>query len=203
MALTYDSRRYDSNYFAYLVLLMWPAVALYLYSRLPVAQATLWTLLSAYLLLPVHTEFHFHGIPIDFDKRSVASLSALIGCTLVAGRSLRIFRGFGFAEILILIFIVAPFISSMLNGDPIDYGKVHLPSVGAYDGCAAVVEQFIAFLPFFLGRQFLRSSEDNIKILQALAIAGLAYSLPMLFEVRMSPQLHYWLYGYLPFGFQC
>jgi len=28
-----------------------------------------------------------------------------------------------------------------------------------------------------------------------LVVAGLIYSLPMLFEVRMSPQFHYWIYG--------
>ena len=32
-------------------------------------------------------------------------------------------------------------------------------------------------------------------------IAGLVYSLPMLFEVRFSPQLHYWFYGYYPSDF--
>jgi hypothetical protein len=53
-----------------------------------------------------------------------------------------------------------------------------------------------------LGRQFLRSSEDNVDVLRVLVIAGLAYSLPMLFEVRMSPQLHTWIYGYFPHSFE-
>ena len=34
-----------------------------------------------------------------------------------------------------------------------------------------------------------------------LIVAGLFYSLPMLFEVRMSPQLHTWIYGYFPHSF--
>ena len=34
-----------------------------------------------------------------------------------------------------------------------------------------------------------------------LIVAGLVYSLPMLFEVRMSPQLHTWIYGYFPHSF--
>ena len=56
-------------------------------------------------------------------------------------------------------------------------------------------------LPFFLGRQLLRNSADIEEILRTLIIAGLLYSLPMLFEIRMSPQLHHWFYGYSPFGF--
>ena len=38
-------------------------------------------------------------------------------------------------------------------------------------------------------------------MLRGLVVAGLIYSLPMLFEVRMSPQLHTWIYGYFPHSF--
>jgi hypothetical protein len=41
---------------AYFVLLIWLLVAWYLYSRLPVGRAMLWTILGAYLLLPVGAE---------------------------------------------------------------------------------------------------------------------------------------------------
>ena len=75
-------------------------------------------------------------------------------------------------------------------------GAAILPGVGAYDAGSAAIAEFIFILPFFLGRQFLRSSEDNAEILRIMVIAGLAYPLPMLFEVRMSPQLHTWIYGY-------
>src|SRR5437016_5144800 len=53
-------------------------------------------------------------------------------------------------------------------------------------------------LPVFLARQFLRDGSDHAEILHVLVIAGLLYSLPMLFEIRMSPQLHRWFYGYTP-----
>src|ERR1019366_4313843 len=32
-------------------------------------------------------------------------------------------------------------------------------------------------------------------------VAGLIYSLPMLLEIRISPQLHLWVYGYSPSDF--
>ena len=37
--------------------------------------------------------------------------------------------------------------------------------------------------------------------MRVLVVAGLIYSLPMLFEVRMIPQLHNWIYGYFPSDF--
>jgi hypothetical protein len=188
------------NWVAYAALLVWPVVAFCLYSSLPIRQATLWTILGAYLLLPVGTEFKFAGIPA-FNKISIPNLTALICCTWFAGRFPRIFLGFGVAEVLLIVFLSSPFITSLLNSDPIHIGATFLPGVGPYDALAAAVAQFIFIIPFFLGRHFLRRPEDNAEILRVLVLAGLAYSLPILFEVRMSPQLHFWFYGYFSSDF--
>jgi hypothetical protein len=186
------------NWFAIAALMLWPIVALWLYFRQPVGYATLWTILGAQLLLPVGTAIKFEGIP-QFDKISIPNLAALVGCFLVVRRPLRIWAGFGIVEILILMAIIGPFITAELNFDPIvlDNYRV-IPAETHYDALSAVVGQFLALMPFFLGRQILRNSRDTAEILRVLVIAGLLYSLPMLFEIRMSPQLHYWIYGYYP-----
>jgi hypothetical protein len=189
-----------ANLFAYFALLIWPLVALYLYSRLPVDRATLWTFMGGYLLLPSGTGIKLDMVP-EFDKQSIPSLAALIGCAIYAGRFPKFFRGFGIAEALILLLLIGPFITSMLNTDSIRIGETFLPGVGAYDGGSAAIAQFIFILPFFLGRHFLRQPEHNLQIMRVLIVAGLVYSLPMLFEIRMSPQLHNWIYGYLPTEF--
>ena len=188
------------NWFAYFALLIWPLVAWYLYSRLPISRATLWTILGAYLLLPVGATIKFEGIP-GFNKESIPNLAALICCVLYAGRLPKFFRGFGIAKVLLLALFIGPFITSMLNTDPIRIEATFLPGIGNYEALSAAAAQFIFIVPFFLGRQFLRGSEDNIDILRVMVIAGLAYSLPMLFEVRLSPQLHTWIYGYFPHDF--
>src|SRR5262245_32445400 len=190
----------QANWFAFVALLAWPAVALWLFQARPVNKALAWTILGAYLLLPVGASIKFEGIPA-FDKSSIPNLAALVGCILIARRALRLFHGFGLAEVLILMLVVGPFITSALNGDTIIVGERVLPGVGAYDALSAVISQLIFLLPFFLARQFLRDAQDTIEVLRVLVIAGLAYSLPMLFEVRMSPQLHTWIYGYFPHSF--
>ena len=73
------------NLFAMVALLTWPVVAIVLYHTRPVGQATLWTILGAYLLLPVGASIKFEMVP-QFDKSSIPSIAALVGCTLVAGR---------------------------------------------------------------------------------------------------------------------
>lgn len=187
------------NWFATIALLAWPFVGLYLYATRPLTQATLWTILGAYLLLPVGTAIKLEGVPA-LDKTSIPNLVALLGCFITA-RGLRFWYRPGVAEGLILLFLVGPFITSNLNSDTIVIAEKILPGVGAYDALSASVTQFIFFAPYVLGRQLFRKEKNTEDLLRALVIAGLAYSLPMLFEVRMSPQLHIWIYGYFPHGF--
>jgi hypothetical protein len=188
------------NWFAYFALLSWPLVAAYLFYKRPFSQAIIWTILGAFLLLPVRTVIKFEMIP-GLDKYTIPNIAALVGCILVTRRLPRLFLGFGLAEVLMLMLLIGPFITSELNGDPIRIGPIVLPGVGTYDAGSAVAAEFLFFVPFILGREFLRRAEDMEQILRALVIAGIAYSLPILFEVRMSPQLHTWLYGYTPTHF--
>ena len=187
------------NLFAYIALLSWPLIALCLFQVRPAGWALLWTVLGGQLLLPVGTSIKFEMIPV-FDKSSIATLAALLGCHL-AGKRLRLFKGFGTPEVLIVMFLVSPFITSALNTDPLRMGAAWRPGVDYYDALSAMAAQFIFFVPFLLGRQILRSSADSGDVLRVLVAAGLIYSLPMLFEVRMSPQLHTWTYGYFPHSF--
>jgi hypothetical protein len=188
------------NLFAMAALLMWPVVAIVLYHTRPVGQATLWTILGAYLLLPVGASIKFEMVP-QFDKGSIASIAALVGCSLVAGRPRWLGHGLGLVQLLVLALLIGPFVTSELNGDPVSIGGRILPGVGHYDALSAVVAQFLHLIPFFLGRQFLSAAGDTEDALRVLIVAGLCYSLPMLFEVRMSPQLHTWIYGYFPHSF--
>ena len=188
------------NLFAYIALLSWPFVALLLYRSRPMAEATIWTILGAFLLLPVGVEIKIPMIP-QFDKNSIPNICALIGCLAVARRNGSPGRRFGLIEILIAIYIVSPIITSVLNPDPIIVGPLVLPGVGTYDGISAAIGESIFVLAFLIGRRFLRTAADSEEILRALVMAGLVYSLPMLFEIRFSPQLHNWIYGFHPSEF--
>ena len=188
------------NSFAFFSLIAWPFVALWLYLSRPVGKATVWTILAGHLLLPVGTFFKIEMVP-QFDKYSVPSLCALAGCIIFARPPPRFFGRMGLVQILILFFVVGPLVTALLNGDPIFVGNKVLPGVGAYDGFSTLLFQLIMLIPFFLGRAFLRTAEDIVQVFHALSVAGLAYSLLLLFEIRFSPQLHNWLYGYYPSDF--
>jgi hypothetical protein len=183
-----------------LALLSWPIIALWLYKTRPIGQATLWTILGALMLLPIEASIKFPVIP-QLDKTTIPNFVAFVGCMFVLRKPIKLWNGFGLAEILILTFFLSPLISSELNSDEIAIGDRVLPGVGIYDGAAAVLYQVVVLLPFFLGRRVLCSEADTEEILRVLVVAGLVYSLPILLEVRLSPKLNTWVYGYFPFRF--
>jgi hypothetical protein len=178
-------------------LLIWPIVALILYQTKPAVQATLWTILGAQLLLPVDAAFKLPGVP-QFDKVAIGNIAALVGCLVFAKGKLRVFSKFGIVEALIFLFIFSPFVTSVLNGDVVDLNNGAIPSLGYYDGLSALVGQCLILIPYILGRSFFGREETTRQVLSTFVTAGLIYSIPILFEIRFSPQLHGWLYGYFP-----
>jgi hypothetical protein len=188
------------NWFAFIAMLSWPFVTLWLFRARPINQALLWTILGAMLLLPVGAAIKIPGVP-QFDKISIPNIGALLGCVVAAGRPIPFWNRLGLAEVLLLMSLIGPFITSELNSDPIVSGVVVLPGMSHYDALSTTVGEFIILIPFFLGRQLLRGSADNVEVLRVLTIAGLIYTIPILFEIRMSPQLHTWFYGYFPHSF--
>jgi len=177
-----------------LALFGWPLVAMWLYSTRPVGQATILTILGGFLLLPPDAFVKIKMIP-EFDKDSIPSLAAFVMCMVVTRRTIRLGNGFGKVEFFLLALFITPFVTSLMNSDPLVFRDLKIPGLGFYDAGSTIIRRFVLLIPFFLGRQLLRGPVDNEDILRMLVAGGLIYSLPMLFEVRMSPQLNYWIYG--------
>ena len=100
-----------------------------------------------------------------------------------------------------ILFVVSPLMTVLTNADALYFGAVSLPGLRIHDLFSAVASQAIAVLPFFLARQLLATEAAQREILLALVVAGVAYSFPMLLEVRLSPQLNTWIYGFFQHDF--
>lgn len=190
----------EANWFATFALLAWPLVAAWLYRTRPIGEATVWTILGGYLLLPAAWGIKFPMLP-PIDKTTVPSASALIACLMMKRGALTTWKRFGSIELVALIYAGSPIITALLNSDDIGGGGTVLPGIGLYEGLSTVEYQLFQIIPLVLGRQFLRSPRENEMLLRVFVIACLLYSLPMLLEVRLSPQLHTWVYGYFPHSF--
>lgn len=188
------------NSLAYIVLVSWPLVAILLYKNKSIQTATLWVIIGGLMLLPAKSAIDLPFLPA-LGKDSIPAISALIGCWLIKNKRISYVTGLGKLKYLVILFVAAPFITAGLNSDLVNIGGHILPSLTYYDGLSATINQFIIIIPFFIGRQFFRTYEHQLILFKMLVMAGLLYSLPIFFEVRMSPQLHTWIYGYFPHNF--
>ena len=182
-----------------IALLVWPVVSLVVFATLPFRAAVVWTLLGAQLLLPVGSIIKFQMIPV-FDKATIPCLVVLAAALIKGVKRISSGRS-GFVEICLAVLIFGPIITSELNSDPIVTGGRYIAGVGLYDAISALQIAAISLIPFFIGRWYFRDIEASIGMLRSLVFAMAAYSLLLLFEVRFSPQLHYWVYGYYPSDF--
>lgn len=188
------------NIIAYLALALWPVVAWQLWTRLDRARALIWTVLGGYLLLPPLTAFNFPVIP-DLDKVSIPNLMALICALWLAQDKISFVPQGWLGKALIAVYVLSPFGTVLTNGDPLIFQQAQINGMRIYDSLAAISYQLIALMPFFLARRYLGSPDGARAIVAALVAAGLAYSLPMIVEAVMSPQINVWVYGFFQHDF--
>ncbi len=199
------------NSLAYLALLLWPLVCLAAFRRLSVERAIIWSLLGGYLLLPPTANFNLPLLP-SIDKTTLPSLVTFALCLSLYGRdSLRVPTGL-LTRTLILIFVVGAIPTVLINSDPMVFTTIpnsepivfrswQLPGLSFRDVFSALGNQMIAIVPFLLARKFLSSEGAMRDILLALVIAALVYSIPSLIEIRLSPQINVWVYGFFQHEF--
>lgn len=188
------------NTVAYAALLIWPFVTFAIFAYMKPERAVVWSLLAGYLLLPVKTSFDFPGVPA-IDKTSIANLSTFVAAMIyTGGRSAKLPREWCLS-LLLAAYLLSPMLTVFSNRDPLFFGDVVLPGLTAYDAFSEVAYKAIAIIPFILGYNILRTAGGQYEFLKALAISALSYSLLMLVEIRLSPQLHTWIYGFFPHSF--
>lgn len=183
----------DPNILAYFAILCWTPLALILFLTRPIAEAITFAVLGALLVLPVQASFKIQMVPA-LDKTSVASVSAFLGCVLFAPSEKKARKNWTLRAI-ILVYVVSPVLSSILNPDPVFAGNRIIPGVDIYDGVSALLSQFIQFLPFIVGLRFITTPERAAQMLLVMCVLALFYTVLMLFEIRFSPQLSRWVYG--------
>ena len=185
------------NSIAYLALIIWPIIAIILYRKKELVPATFWTIAGGYLLLPVGVEFDFPLIP-SMNKESMPPIMAFLGCKYIAKKNISLMPPKGVERNLILLFFLGAVGTVFTNSDSIYVGNNYLPGLGLRDLFSVIVGKYLLLLPFVLGMQLIKTSDDQIQLFKLIVFAGLLYSILILFEIRMSPQLHKWIYGFFP-----
>ncbi len=188
------------NSFAYLALLSWPVVSLIFYKMFRPLVATVLTILGGYLVLPVNVSIDFPLIP-PLDKGSISSLFALLACKYSSREKISLIPESGFERWLVVILLISPIITVVNNQEPVFNQSVLVQGLTFHDAISAVIKQYILLIPFILGIALVKSYDDQVVFFKLIVVAGLIYALPILLEIRLSPRLHVWIYGFFPNSF--
>lgn len=184
------------NTFAYLMLMVWPVVMAVLFRKLSPDRALIWSFLGAFTLLPTGVYFDFPLIP-TLDKYTLPSVAAMVLCLTMVKQKIRIFPASRLATVLMLGILFSPFATVLNNPEPVFWG-IGIPGLSFYDAISEVMKHGILLIPFILGFNLLSTQQARRTVLTAYMFAGLVYSVPMLLEIRLSPQFNNWVYGFFP-----
>ena len=189
------------NPIAWLVLLSWPLVSYLFFRKMTPDRALIWTVLGAYMLLPPLLKIDLPVVP-DVTKDSLPGLLGVVMVLFVLKDRLSFLPQSWIGRGLLVVFVLSPFATVLTNGEPIPKGpREVIQGMRIYDSLAAVINQGIEILPFFLARRYLASEDAMRNLLLALVTAGLIYSVPMVIETQLSPQMNVWIYGYFQHDF--
>ncbi|WP_298857714.1 hypothetical protein [uncultured Sulfitobacter sp.] len=200
------------NGIAYLMLLAWPAVCVVLFRTQSVERAIVWSILGGYLLLPPLAEFNLPLVPA-MDKVSIPNLSVLAILIFATAHKVRLLPEGRIARVLVVILVCSAIPTVMTNREPILFEVLRdadpilflvdaLPGQSVRDIGSVLIAQTLTIVPFLVARQFLSSEDGLLEILRALMIGALLYSIPSLIEIRFSPQMNVWVYGFFQHSFE-
>lgn len=189
---------------AWIVLLSWPFVAMAFYRTMSFPAALTATIVGGYLFLPEQVEYKIPGLPA-IGKESIPVLAALLIVAIarpeVAGPKGFFLPRSRWAATLLGVFFLGGILTFLTNTDPLFHARRWLPGLPPSDIPVMLLEFFVFLLPFFLARRYLATESAQMSMLKVLVFFGMLYSLAALFEIRMSPQLNNWVYGFFPHSF--
>lgn len=181
-----------------ITLLGWTPIVLIMFMALSPRRAVIVSFIAAWLFLPVPVPdtLIIRGLP-ELDKMTVTCFAVLLGTLIFDKDKLLSFRPKRY-DIPIIIWCIVPLFSSLTNTDATIYE--HPPIANPlYDGLSEVLKQTVTWgLPYLIGRVYFNNLFALRELAVGIFIGGLIYIPLCLFELKMSPQLHFLAYGQHP-----
>ena len=168
-------------YLALGILILWLPIVLIIFEKFPVQRAIVLSFVLAWLFLPP-IAIDLPGIP-DWTKSTATVASVTLAVVLRRGPMARLPR-LGWYDLPVLIFSVCSLVSSISSG------------MGVYEGLSSVLnDMFWWGLPYLSGRSGLGNEAGVRQVCLGIAAGGIAYILPCIAEIRLSPVLKQVVYG--------
>lgn len=182
------------------ILLMLFPLSIVLFRRFSVPKAAMLVILAGALFAPELAGIRFPMVP-SFKKDSVPYLAVLLSLLIFNRGVLWRIKPFSrLPDFFLLLLLFGSYMTAQTNTDPVTVGGSvtrTLPGLITKDGLALGLTMGMRIgLPFLIGRALFQRRHE-LRIFYRMFIGfALVYVLPILWEGRMSPQLHNQLYGY-------
>lgn len=160
----------------------WVPFVIYIFKFKEPRRACLISFLAAWLFLP-NAEYQISGLP-EYNKITATCYGIMISIFIFDKLKIQELK-FRWFDLPITIFCFSPLFSSIDNG------------LGIYDGLSCSLNEIAGWgLPYLIGRIYFNTPAAMRDLAIAIIIGGLIYVPLCLIEIRMSPQLHKWFYGF-------
>lgn len=189
---------YHGNWAVFVFLMALP-LAFYLVATRPPQKAAIQLAFIVTMWWPVSIWLKLPSVP-QIEKDTWPYVCILLA--LLVLKPQKIFKakpGFG-PEFLQLVGLLACVGTWKTNTDPLTYGSwvsINMPGLDFNDAMSMGMDQLLKIgVPFFLGRALFKTIEDAEMAVKFLILSALIYIIPIAAELRLSPQVHTWIYGY-------
>ena len=185
---------------AMFALFAWPFIAMAIVSARGSVHGLIWATLIGALFLPEKYSIDLPGLP-PYDKNAAVALGLVLGLlvarktTAASGDDPNRFAARTMAALAVML-LVSGVVTVLANPESLTFGPTFIKGLDLHDLMSMTSESMIFLILFLAAQRHLGSPEAHVALLRAFVLAGAGYSLLVLFEVRMSPQLHQWVYGY-------
>jgi hypothetical protein len=189
------------NAFTLIALWAFLPLAILVFRLVPGPLAATALLLGGEMFLPADGAIDLPGLPA-LDKDLIVYGSVLLCMFAFQRRRLLAARPGRSLELLGVVMALGGVVTAVLNSDTLRYGPTVIEGIPLDEVPTAVIADLLSLVPaFILGRALHRDLADLQRLFAALAFAGVVYSFFAWIEMWFSPQLHYWVYGFMHFSF--
>ena len=182
-----------------MALLMLFPLSMVLFGTMKPAKAMALIAFGAVLYGPEGAYYKFPLFP-HLTKENLPYIFGGLAAVMFAGpKFFRKMPGLG-PELILFLAVFTAIITARQNQEPLTYGgwmTITLPGMDFKDAMAMGLEDVMKMaVPFMVARAIFEDRDDLRMLLKAFVGMLMVYSLWIFIELKMSPQMNIWVYGY-------
>lgn len=186
----------SSSLTATLALLLWMPLSIAVFSFVKPHRAVALLLIFGMILLPELEYFNIKVLP-DMNKKTIACAWAFFPALIWARSQIKQASLGKLPWFLFGLMVLVDMGRAWTNMDAIYVGGRVVAPIPSHTALTFIMEDFLlVFVPYFLGAALYRERDSLRDFMRIFCTAGVLYAPLVMLELRFSPQLHRWVYGF-------